>query len=111
MTAPGNPGSLSIPGGELMTHITLDDVDDLALGAVVLGTGGGGDPYVAKIMLREAIEKYGPVEVVNAADLDPEGLVLPVAMVGAPTAIVEKYPNGGEAEKVLRALELQLGRK
>jgi hypothetical protein len=94
-----------------MTHITLDDVDDLALGAVVLGTGGGGDPYVAKIMLREAIEKHGPVEVVNAADLDREGMLLPVAMVGAPTAIVEKFPNGGEAEKVLRALELQLGRK
>ncbi|MCW2577856.1 MAG: hypothetical protein JWR66_3886, partial [Modestobacter sp.] len=29
-----------------MTHITLDDIEDLALGAVVLGTGGGGDPYV-----------------------------------------------------------------
>ncbi|MCU1618285.1 MAG: hypothetical protein JWR41_291, partial [Modestobacter sp.] len=63
-----------------MTHITLDDIEDLALGAVVLGTGGGGDPYVAKIMLQEAIEKHGPVEVVNAADLDPEGLLLPVAM-------------------------------
>ena len=94
-----------------MTYITLDDVEDLALGAVVLGTGGGGDPYVAKIMLSEAIAKHGPVEVVNASDLDPEGLLLPIAMVGAPTAIVEKFPSGGEAEKVLRALENHLGRK
>ncbi|MFF0448902.1 DUF917 domain-containing protein [Streptomyces sp. NPDC004609] len=93
-----------------MTYITLDDVEDLALGAVVLGTGGGGDPYIAKLMLSEAISRHGPVEVVDAADLDPDGLLLPVAMVGAPTVIVEKFPNGGEAAKGLRALEGHLGR-
>ncbi|MGW6456911.1 DUF917 domain-containing protein [Streptomyces sp. NPDC055078] len=93
-----------------MTYITLDDVEDLALGAVVLGTGGGGDPYIAKLMLSEAIGRHGPIEVVQAADLDPDGLLLPVAMVGAPTVIVEKFPNGGEAGKVLRALESHLGR-
>ncbi|MGH3585005.1 MAG: DUF917 domain-containing protein [Pseudonocardia sp.] len=93
-----------------MARITLDDVEDLALGAVVLGTGGGGDPYLAKIMLREAINKHGPVEVVDAGDLDPDGLLLPIALVGAPTVIVEKFPNGGEAQRVLRALEGHLGR-
>jgi hypothetical protein len=91
--------------------IGLDDVEDLALGAVVLGTGGGGDPYVAKIMLAEAIEKYGPIQLVDAADLPPDGLLLPVAMVGAPTVIVEKIPNGSEAQTVLRALEEQRGAK
>ncbi|WP_029138045.1 DUF917 domain-containing protein [Nakamurella lactea] len=91
--------------------IGLDDIEDLALGAVVLGTGGGGDPYVAKIMLAEAIEKYGPVPLVDAADLDPDGLLLPVAMVGAPTVIVEKFPNGNEAHTVLRALEEHRGDK
>ena len=88
-----------------------DEVEDLALGAVVLGTGGGGDPYVAKVMLAEAIDKYGPVELVDAADLDPDGLLLPVAMVGAPTVIVEKFPNGLEAHTVLRALEEHRGTK
>ena len=91
--------------------VDLEDIDDLALGAVVLGTGGGGDPYVAKIMLREAIEKYGPVPLVNAEDLEPDGLILPVAMVGAPTVIVEKFPNGQEAHTVLRAMEQQRGTK
>ncbi|MEV4890841.1 DUF917 domain-containing protein [Nonomuraea sp. NPDC055795] len=93
-----------------MNSITLDDVEDLALGAVVLGTGGGGDPYIAKIMLREAIAKHGPIEIVNAADLDPDGLLLPICMVGAPTVVVEKFPNGNEAGRVLRALESHLGR-
>jgi uncharacterized protein len=92
-------------------YITDSDVEDLALGAVILGTGGGGDPYIAKIMLREAIRRHGPVSLVSAADLDPDGLLLPVGMVGAPTAIVEKIPNGGEAAVVLEALERQLGRR
>ncbi|WUI02623.1 DUF917 domain-containing protein [Spirillospora sp. NBC_00431] len=94
-----------------MVQITLDDVEDLAAGAVVLGAGGGGDPYIAKLMLREAIRRHGPVEVVDAADLDPDGLLLPIAMVGAPTVIVEKFPNGGEATRVLRALESHLQRE
>jgi len=92
-------------------YITDSDVEDLALGAVILGTGGGGDPYVAKIMLAEAIRRYGPVPLVKAADLDPDGLLLPVCMVGAPTAIVEKLPNGGEAALVLDAIERQLDRR
>ena len=93
------------------TSIGPDDIEALALGAVVLGTGGGGDPYVAKVMLAEAISKHGPVPVVQADELDPDGLLLPVAMVGAPTVIVEKFPNGGEAGTVLRALEEQRGAK
>lgn len=92
------------------TYVRESDIDDLALGAVVLGTGGGGDPHVAKIMLAESIEKRGPVKLVAADELDPEGLILPVAMVGAPTAIVEKIPNGGEAGRVLQALQNHLGR-
>ena len=38
------------------------NIEDIALGAAVLGTGGGGDPYVGKLMAREAVRQYGPVE-------------------------------------------------
>ncbi|WP_329064105.1 DUF917 domain-containing protein [Amycolatopsis sp. NBC_01480] len=93
-----------------MRKITLDDIEDLAAGAVVLGTGGGGDPYVAKLMLQQAIERYGPVPVVDAADLDPDGLILPVAMVGAPTVAVEKFLNGSEATRVLDAMQERVGK-
>jgi DUF917 family protein len=94
-----------------MRLITEDDIEALALGAVVLGTGGGGDPHVAKIMLKQAIRRYGPVPLVQAGEVDPEGLVLPVAFVGAPTVIVEKFPNGSEGGVVVRGLENRLQRK
>jgi DUF917 family protein len=40
--------------------ITVDALDDLAVGATVLGTGGG-DPYMGTLMARQGIDQYGPV--------------------------------------------------
>ena len=36
-------------------RITLEDVEDLARGAAILGTGGGGDPYLGGLMLRQVL--------------------------------------------------------
>ncbi|MFB7089164.1 DUF917 domain-containing protein [Streptomyces sp. NPDC056296] len=94
-----------------MFHIDHDDVDDLALGSYVVGTGGGGDASLAKIMLHEAIDQNGPVRVVDAADLDPEGLLLPIAVIGAGVGFAEKLLNGAEAERALTLLERHLDRR
>lgn len=48
-----------------MAIITDQDIDDLAVGAAVLGTGGGGDPYIGKLLAKAAIEKYGPVDLLS----------------------------------------------
>src|SRR5437667_6595369 len=77
-----------------MRELTIEDIDELTLGATLLGTGGGGDPYIARLMVRQAIEDFGPVQVVDAGDLPPDGRVLTVAVIGAPTVIVEKIPAG-----------------
>jgi len=92
-------------------QITTDDVDDFATGATVLGTGGGGDPYVGKLMAEQAIEEHGPVELLDPADLDDDALVVPSAMLGAPTVMVEKLPRGTESLDAFRALEDRLGRE
>ena len=86
-------------------------LEDLAVGATVLGAGGGGDPYLGKLMARQAIELHGPVELVSVEELAGAGLVLPVAMMGAPTVLVEKIPNGAELKKVVDAVERRLGEK
>ena len=71
-------------------------LEDLALGAAVLGTGGGGDPYIGKLMARQAIRDYGPVELYTLDELNDDDLVVPTAMMGAPTVMVEKMPNGDD---------------
>ena len=64
-----------------MRTIGLEDIDDLGLGATLLGTGGGGDPYIAKLMVKQAIEKYGPVKVVTPEELPRDGLVLTLSLI------------------------------
>jgi DUF917 family protein len=98
-------------GEERARKIDVETLEDLAVGATVLGTGGGGDPYLGKLMARQAIEQHGPVRLVDADDLPAGELVLPVAMMGAPTVLVEKIPNGAELERVVRAVEGRLSRE
>ena len=40
-------------------------LEDLALGAAILGTGGGGDPYIGMLLAREAIRAHGPITMVD----------------------------------------------
>ena len=40
------------PGSTGMKQLTLDDIEALAVGAWILGTGGGGSPYHALLNLR-----------------------------------------------------------
>jgi DUF917 family protein len=94
-----------------MRELTLDDLDDMVIGATLLGTGGGGDPYIARLMVRQAIEKFGPVQIVEPGELDPDGLVLTTAVIGAPTVILEKVPAGTEFVACVRALAAHLGKE
>ena len=94
-----------------MREIRLSDVDDIARGAAILGAGGGGDPYVGKLLAEVAIEKYGPVPVVAVGDVPEDAVVVPVATMGAPTVGTEKLPSGREAVTALRALERVLGKR
>ena len=94
-----------------MDLLTPDDIETLCLGATLLGTGGGGDPYVAKLVAQQALETYGPVKVVNPEDLPPEALVLTTAVIGAPTVILEKIPAGTEYVGSVVALASYLGKE
>jgi DUF917 family protein len=89
--------------------IGLEHVDDLARGAAILGTGGGGDPYLGSLMLRQAIDDHGPIELIDVEALGDDDFVVPFAMMGAPTVLVEKLPNGSEMVAALRAMERYRG--
>jgi uncharacterized protein len=94
-----------------LREFTEADLDDLAIGAAILGTGGGGNPYVGKLLARAAIREHGPVTVVDVDEVPDDALVVPSAMMGAPTVIVEKLPSGEEALRAFMALQEYLGRE
>jgi uncharacterized protein len=88
-----------------------EDLKDLARGAAILGTGGGGDPFIGRLLVERAMQEHGPVTILDPDELDDDAWVIPTAQMGAPTVIVEKIPRGTEPEMALRALESHLGRK
>jgi DUF917 family protein len=92
-------------------QLSIEDLPDLARGAAVLGTGGGGDPYIGRLLVAEAMRRTGPITVLDPDDLADDVFVIPTAMMGAPTVVVEKVPAGPEPITALRALEIRLGRR
>lgn len=90
-------------------QIDRDDLDDIATGATVLGTGGGGDPQIGRLIAAQAIEHNDPVELLDPRDLPDDALIVPSAMVGAPTVIVERLPGGTEFVPAIKRLEGHLG--
>lgn len=96
---------------EILRTVEAKDLEDIATGGAILGTGGGGDPYVGKLMAQQAIKKYGPVQLIDVGQLADDALVVPVAMMGAPTVMTEKLPQGDELVTAFRQLETLLGRK
>ena len=94
-----------------MRLIHPENLEDLAVGAAVLGTGGGGDPYIGKLMAIQAIREFGPVQLISPDELADDALVVPSAMMGAPTVMVEKIPSGQEIIQAFEALQAYLGRK
>ncbi|MBU2694456.1 DUF917 domain-containing protein [Pimelobacter sp. 30-1] len=94
-----------------MRQLALDALDQLTLGATLLANGGGGDPFIAKLMVEQAIIDNGPIEIVGLEDLPDDAMIATVAVIGAPTVIIEKIPSGREFIEAVRALESYLGRK
>ncbi len=93
-----------------MRLIEAKQLDDIALGAAVLGTGGGGDPYVGKLMAQHSIERNGPVELITVDELHDDALIACSAGMGAPTVMLEKIPSGDEIVAAFRALQDYLGK-
>jgi DUF917 family protein len=93
----------------MLTHVSEAVLDDISIGAAILGTGGGGSPYVGKLMAREAIRAHGPVELVGVADVGEGEHVVTTAIMGAPTVFAEKLPQGDEVERAFAAVVAYLG--
>lgn len=92
-----------------LAHISTDDVDPITVGAALLGTGGGGDPHIGGLLAAEAIRRYGPVEVVGLDAVPDDAVVLPVALMGAPTVVIEKIPSADQLETAIGAMARYLG--
>ncbi len=61
-------------------------------------------------LAEQAIEDFGPISVVTLDELPDDAQLATVAVVGAPTVIIEKIPSGSEFTDAVRALASYMGR-
>lgn len=93
-----------------MWTLSEEDIPFIAVGASILGSGGGGNSYHAEIQLREMLRGGHRVEVIPLASLSDDALGCGVSGMGAPTVGIEKLPRGDEMWQAVHAIEGHLGR-
>ena len=94
-----------------MRKIGIPEIEDIATGAALLGAGGGGDPYVGKLVAIGAVQECGPVTLLDPAEVPDDALVVPIAMMGAPTVLAEKAIGGNEYKKLFDMVSKFFGRE
>ena len=87
------------------------EIEDIATGSAVLGTGGGGDPYLGKLAALQAIEKKGPLRLVKIDELDDEDLVVFPFGIGSPVPFLERLTLDKELKVAYEAMQRWMGRK
>ncbi|KIC74467.1 hypothetical protein DB42_BD00150 [Neochlamydia sp. EPS4] len=95
----------------MVKKLTLQNLDDLAIGSAILGSGGGGDSTYAYMMARYEMEKKASLSILNYADLKPEALVIPIGFMGAPTVEMEKIVTGRDYVELFKIVEKNLNKK
>lgn len=86
-----------------LTEITAEDIEHLAVGAWVLGTGGGGSPYLGLLNLRRLYAEGHRVQLMSPHDLADDDHVAVVSNMGAPLVGQERL---ADSRNIARAVEM-----
>jgi uncharacterized protein len=94
-----------------LSDITLDDIESLAVGAWVLGTGGGGSPYLGLLNLRALYREGYKVQLMPASELADDDWVAPVSNMGAPLVGQERLSDHRTAARAVQLMERHTGHR
>ena len=94
-----------------MKQLSAEDIEHLAVGAWILGTGGGGSPYHALLNLRRLYADGARVDLIDIDELDDDDAIAVVSVMGAPLVILERLVDSKLIARAVSAMEEHLGRK
>jgi N-methylhydantoinase A/oxoprolinase/acetone carboxylase beta subunit len=79
-------------------YVSAVDLEFIASGTGVLGTGGGGSPYLQYLIDLQVLKEAaaGKMRVVSPATLDDTAVCVMTGWYGAPSAGIERLPSGTE---------------
>ena len=96
---------------KVLREVTIEELEAIEVGAAILGTGGGGNPYIGKLRCREELRKGRQIKIIPLNELSDDAWVVSLGGIGAPVVGVEKIEQGEECLRALKALEEETGHK
>src|SRR2546430_7750565 len=90
--------------------VSAEEIESLAIGAWILGTGGGGSPYLALLNMRALYREGAIVSLMDPLDLADDDLVAVVSNMGAPLVGQERLTDPHTIARAVTMMEEYLGR-
>src|SRR5213593_33026 len=91
--------------------VSAEEIESLAIGAWILGTGGGGSPYLALLNMRALYRQGAVVSLIDPLDLADDDLVAVVSNMGAPLVGQERLTDPRTIARAVTMMEEYLGRR
>lgn len=89
--------------------LTVDDIDDLAIGAWVIGTGGGGSPHLNHLNVQRLMHDGQRFELIDPTELDDGAHVAVVSTMGAPLVMQERLQDSRDVARAVEIMADHLG--
>ena len=91
--------------------VSAAEIESLAIGAWILGTGGGGSPYLALLNMRTLYRHGARVSLLDPLDLADDDLVAVVSNMGAPLVGQERLTDPRTIARAVEMMEEYIGRR
>lgn len=91
--------------------VSLAEIETLATGAWILGTGGGGSPYHGLLNMRQLYRRGTVVSLLDPAALEDDDRVAVVSNMGAPLVGQERLTDPETIARAVRMMEEYQGRR
>ncbi len=94
-----------------MRYIDEVQIKDIAIGSAVLGTGGGGNPYLGTLSAIQAIRKHGNLELYTVDELPEDTLAVSPFAIGSPVPYIERLTLTDELMAAFKAMSRYFGKE
>src|SRR5437773_12142159 len=91
--------------------VTAEEIAPRAIGAWILGTGGGGSPYLALLNMRKLYREGAVVSLLAPRDLADDDPVAVVSNMGAPLVGQERLTDPRTIARAVTMMEEYLGQR
>jgi DUF917 family protein len=92
-------------------YLDEGQIKDIAVGSAVLGTGGGGNPYLGMLAAIQSIRRHGNLELYTLDELPDDTLAVSPFAIGSPVPYIERLTLNDEIMAAFKAMSRYFGKE